>query len=68
MANFTILADCVQGLPNTITLTGSTVVSLASGISGRQVGGYYYKGDVVADTLLGNAGVITRLQNLGAIV
>lgn len=56
----------MQGLPWFLTLTGSTIVSHAT-ISARQTGGYYYRGAVVSDTLLGDAGVITRLLALGAI-
>lgn len=67
MADYTILHGCVQGLPSTLTLVGSTVVPLASSITNRVAGGYYYQGSVVADTLLGNAGVITRLLSFFAI-
>jgi hypothetical protein len=72
MANYLILSDCVQGLPSTLTLNGTPgglpVPSLATSITGRQVGQYFYKGAVVADTDLGDASAITRLVGLNAIL
>lgn len=68
MANVTILSSVVQGLPNVITLTGSTVVPLASSVNVIQVGtGYFYQGAVTAEANIGNAGVITVLKALNAI-
>lgn len=72
MANYTILGDCVQGVPAALTLNGAAgglpLPSFATSITGRVVGQYFYKGDTAADTALGNAGVITRLTDLGAIL
>lgn len=67
MANYLILAGCVGGLTGQVTLTGSTVVPLASSVSVVQSPKYFYKNDVAVDTDLGNAGVITRLLGFGAI-
>lgn len=59
MANYTIVDNCIQGIPNFLTLNGSTVVPLASSITNRQVGVYHYKDAVVSDTLIGDASVVT---------
>jgi hypothetical protein len=68
MATVTILSSIVQGLPDVITLTGSTVVPLASAVNVIQVGtGYFFRGAVVDTTLIGNAGVIAALTAEGAI-
>lgn len=67
MANITILHDMVQGLPTIITLDNSTIVSHASAINRIQVGtGYFTRGQVVDETLIGAAGIITTLRALGA--
>lgn len=72
MANYLILADCVQGIPSALTLNlpaGSPPLpSLASSISSRVVGKYFYKGDIALDTDLGDATAITRLVSLNAIL
>jgi len=68
MANVTILSSVVQGLPEVIVLTGSTVVPLASNITESQAGtGYFYQGQVVDSTLIGDSTVISTLTALGAI-
>lgn len=68
MANYTIVGDCVQGLPQTGTTAPGVGALAAVTVVNTQVGaGYFYKGQVVADTLLGAAPVITRLQGFGAI-
>lgn len=67
MANYLILNSCVGGLTEQITLTGSTVVPLASAVTPVQDAKYFYQNDVAADSNLGDAGVITRLLGFGAI-
>lgn len=67
MTNYLITGDCVQGAPSFLTLTGSSVVSHASGISSRQVGIYYYKGQTVDASLLGNQAAIDRGIASGAL-
>lgn len=68
MANVTILSDVVQGLSTVITLTGSTVVPLASSVNVIQVGtGYFYKGAITAEANIGSAGIIAALKALNAI-
>lgn len=66
MANYTILHSLVQGAPSAVTVA-PTPPSLASQTSASITSAYYTQGTVVADTLLGNAAIITRLQGLGAI-
>lgn len=69
MTNVTILSSVVQGLPEVIVLTGSTVVPLASVVTETQAGtGYFYQGQVVDSSLIGNSTVINTLTALGAIV